>query len=108
MNINGKEIGLRYTTGIAIWWQEYVHKEPDIAADRLMVLLAVRMSEAYARVNGGDSLTEDELMDLEYEEFEKLRDEVTISMKLDSMTTVETKEPKLKGKNAKSATVKQS
>ena len=108
MNINGKEIGLRYTTGTAIWWQEYIQRDPSVAADRVAIQLAVKMSEAYARVNGGESLTEEELTDMEYDEFIKLREEIMIIMKIDSQTTIETKEPKSKGKNAKSADVKQS
>lgn len=107
MKINGKDIGLRYTTGTAIWWQEFIKTDPDVAADRVAVLLAVKMSEAYARVNGGDKVTEEELIDMEYDDFLKLRDEIMTIMKLDSQTSIETKEPKGKGKNAKSAAEKQ-
>lgn len=103
MVINGREIGLRYTVGVNIWMQEFALNEPDTPATRLYMLMAVKMSEAYARTNGGEALTEEELIDMDLEDFARIKDEIDVVMKLDSKTTVEAQEPKGKGKKKESA-----
>lgn len=100
MQINGREIGLRYTTGVRIEFAEFVRDNENDVLDRFNVLRIVRMSEAYTRKNGGTPLTEEELLDMEYADFAKLVKEADIVMDLDSRTTVEVDD---KGKKEESA-----
>lgn len=107
MQINGREVGFRYTVQAHIESTEFAQKNPEAALARVYTLVAVRCSESWARINGGTPLTEDEVMDLDFETFNKIRDEIDAQITVDSKTTVEAAEPKGKGKNAKSAGGKQ-
>lgn len=107
MQINGREVGFRYTVQAHIESTEFAQKNPEAALARVYALVAVRCSESWARINGGTPLTEDEVLDLDFETFEKIRDEIDAQITVDSKTTVEAAEPKGKGKNEKSVVEKQ-
>lgn len=102
MEINGKEVGFRYSVGVNIWLQELTIRDPDIPPTKMYMLLAVEMSKAYARANGTEALTEDELLEMDLQDFQAIMSEVDIMIKMDKKTTVEIAEPKGKKKeNAK-------
>ena len=105
MNINGKEIGLRYTVGCAAWFAEYVNAHQDEAVISIYAKLMPKMNEAYVRTYGGETITEDEIMDMDFSEMMEVKEELEAIIKCDSKTTVEVAEPK--GKKGKKNDVRQ-
>lgn len=101
VEINGKEIGLRYTVKTHLAFLEWVEANEKAALDVGYVHIIPIMSESYAKVNGGNVLTAEEIEEMDYTDFAALKEEARIVMNLDSRQQIETKEPK--GKNAGSA-----
>lgn len=108
MQINGREVGFRYTVQAHIDSTEFAQKNPEAALARIYAMLAVTCSQSWARIHGGQALTEEEVLELDFDTFSKIRDEIDAQITTDSKTTVEAAEPKGKGKNAKSVAEKQS
>ena len=101
VEINGKEIRLRYTVKTHLAFLEWVEANEKASMDAGYLHIIPIMSESYAKANGGDVLTAEDIEEMDYSDFVALKEEARIVMSLDSRQQIETKEPK--GKNAGSA-----
>lgn len=95
MRILGKDINFAYTMRAYCQTSDYVVANPDVSAATANLHKAVYMSQAYARVNGGDAIESvDELADLPVGIYKQMLDEMREAEARDTERTVETVEKK--------------
>lgn len=95
MKIAGKEIHFAFTIGAQVAYQEYEIANPGVSAITKDVHLAMLLSQAWAKNNGGDKIESfDELDGLPFYMYLEMVQEMKEAIARDSTRTVETVEKK--------------